>query len=80
MIQKTKKLLLNPWFQLVLSVLFVTTSEVFLKRGAVEAPRLPDEVNWTGVSGLASPDVWHAESCSSSRVSSAGFMSCASFR
>ena len=59
MIQKTKKLLLNPWFQLVLSVLFVTTSEVFLKRGAAEAPRLPDEVNWTGVSGLASPDVWY---------------------
>ncbi len=59
MIQKTKKLLLNPWFQLVLSVLFVTTSEVFLKRGAVEAPRLPEEVNWTGVSGLASPDVWY---------------------
>ncbi len=59
MIQKTKKLLLNPWFQLVLSVLFVTTSEVFLKRGAVEAPRLPDEVNWTGVSGLALPDVWY---------------------
>ena len=39
MIQKTKDLLLNPWFQLILSVLFVTTSEVFLKRGAVEAPR-----------------------------------------
>src|SRR5256886_16457890 len=59
MIQKAKDLLLNPWFQLVLSVLFVTTSEVFLKRGAVEAPRLPEEVNWTGVSGLASPDVWY---------------------
>src|SRR2546421_4511633 len=59
MIQKTRELLLNPWFQLVLSILFVTTSEVFLKRGAVEAPRLPEEVNWTGVSGLASPDVWY---------------------
>src|SRR2546421_2785518 len=59
MIQKAKELLLNPWFQLVLSVLFVTTSEVFLKRGAVEAPRLPEEVNWTGVSGLVSPDVWY---------------------
>src|SRR5437762_13564764 len=59
MIQKTKELLLNPWFQLVLSVLFVTTSAVFLKRGAVEAPRLPEEVNWTGVSGLASLDVWY---------------------
>jgi undecaprenyl phosphate-alpha-L-ara4N flippase subunit ArnF len=59
MIHKTKKLLLNPWFQLVLTVLFVTTSEVFLKRGAVEAPRLPEQVNWTGVSGLASPNVWY---------------------
>ena len=59
MIQKTKKLLLNRWFQLLLSVLFVTTSEVFLKRGAVEAPRLSEKVNWTGVSGLASPDVWY---------------------
>ena len=59
MIQKTKRLLLNPWFQLVLSVFFVTTSEVFLKRGAVEAPRLSEGVNWTGVSGLASPDVWY---------------------
>ena len=59
MIQKAKELLLDPWFQLVLSVLFVTTSEVFLKRGAVEAPRLSEEVNWTGVSGLASLDVWY---------------------
>src|SRR5437773_12285513 len=59
MIQKTKELLLDPWFQLVVSVLLVTTSEVFLKRGAVEAPRLPEEVNWTGVSGLASADVWY---------------------
>lgn len=53
-----KKLLLNPWFQLALSVLCVTASEVFLKRGAVEAPRLPAPLNWTGVSGLASGDVW----------------------
>src|SRR5438046_6730861 len=59
MIQKTKELLLNPWFQLVLSVLFVTTSEVFLEREAVQAPRLPEEVSWTGVSGLASLDVWY---------------------
>ena len=54
MIQKAKELLLNPWFQLCLTVLLVTTSELFLKRGAVEAPRVPAEVNWTGVSGLAS--------------------------
>jgi drug/metabolite transporter (DMT)-like permease len=30
-----------------------------LKRGAVEAPRLPAELNWTGVSGLASINVWY---------------------
>lgn len=59
MIQRLKKVLLNPWFQLALSVLCVTASEVFLKRGAVEAPRLPPNLNWTGVSGLASPNVWY---------------------
>src|SRR5438270_31358 len=37
MIQVLKKFLLNPWFQLAFSVLCVTASEVFLKRGAVEA-------------------------------------------
>jgi len=58
MIQALKKFLLNPWFQLTLSVLCVTASEVFLKRGAVEAPKLPKEFNWTGVSGLASANVW----------------------
>ena len=59
MIQKAKELLLNPWFQLCLTVLLVTASELFLKRGAVVAPRLPAEVNWTGVSGLASANVWY---------------------
>jgi undecaprenyl phosphate-alpha-L-ara4N flippase subunit ArnF len=59
MIQKTKPFFLNPWFQLALSVIFVTTSEVFLKRGAVEAPRLPEALNWTGVAGLASANVWY---------------------
>ena len=59
MIQKARELLLNPWFQLCLTVLLVTTSELFLKRGAVEAPRLPAKVNWTGVSGLASANVWY---------------------
>jgi drug/metabolite transporter (DMT)-like permease len=53
-----KRVLLNPWFQLALSVLCVTASEIFLKRGAMEAPRLSPELNWTGVSGLASPLVW----------------------
>ena len=59
MIQKAKEILLNPWFQLCLTVLLVTASELFLKRGAVEAPRLPAELNWTGVSGLASINVWY---------------------
>ena len=59
MIQKAKELLLNPWFQLCLTVLLVTTSELFLKRGAVQAPRWPAELNWTGVSGLASAYVWY---------------------
>src|SRR5882762_8693863 len=58
MIKSLKKFLLNPWFQLAFSVLCVTASEVFLKRGAVEAPKLPKELNWTGVSGLASANVW----------------------
>jgi Membrane transporters of cations and cationic drugs len=56
--QALKKFLLNPWVQLAISVLCVTASEVFLKRGAVEAPRLPDHLNWTGVGGLATVNVW----------------------
>lgn len=59
MIGKAKRLLLNPWFQLCLTVLLVTASELFLKRGAVEAPHLSAELNWTGVSGLASLNVWY---------------------
>src|SRR5437868_13688560 len=59
MIQKAKELLLNPWFQLCLTVLLITTSELFLKRCAVEAPRLPAEVNSTGVSCIASANVWY---------------------
>ena len=51
--------MLNPWFQLCLTVVLVTTSELFLKRGAVEAPHLSASVNWTGVSGLASLNVWY---------------------
>ena len=59
MSQKCREVLLNPWFQLWLTVVLVTTSELFLKRGAVEAPRLPAGLNWTGVSGLASLNVWY---------------------
>lgn len=53
-----KLIFLNPWFQIGFSTLSVATSELFLKRGAVEAPHLPPELNWTGLSGLASPLVW----------------------
>jgi drug/metabolite transporter (DMT)-like permease len=58
MIEALKKILLNPWVQLTVSVLCVTASELFLKRGAVEAPKLSAHLNWTGVSGLATLNVW----------------------
>lgn len=53
-----KKLFLRPWFQLALSILCVTASELFLKRGVVDAPRLSAPWNWLGLAGLASPLVW----------------------
>jgi drug/metabolite transporter (DMT)-like permease len=49
---------LNPWFQVGFSTFAVATAELFLKRGAMQSPILPASVNWTGVSGLASPLVW----------------------
>lgn len=53
-----RKFFLHPWFQLALSILCVTASELFLKRGVMAAPRLGQAWNWTGISGLASPLVW----------------------
>ena len=50
----------NPWLQLALSVVFVTTYELLLKRGALETAHLADRWAWTGISGLASPYVWMA--------------------
>jgi len=50
----------NPWLQLGLSVVFVTTYELLLKRGALETAHLADRWAWTGISGLASPYVWMA--------------------
>ena len=50
----------NPWFQLALSVVFVTIYELLLKRGAMETAHLTDRWAWTGLSGLASPYVWLA--------------------
>lgn len=48
----------NPWLQLLLSVICVTASEIFLKRGAADTAHLFSRWNWTGISGLASPLVW----------------------
>jgi drug/metabolite transporter (DMT)-like permease len=50
----------NPWLHLVLSVILVTVSELFLKRGAAETASLRQTWDWTGVSGLVSPWVWCA--------------------
>ena len=49
----------NPWFQLALSVLFVTAYELLLKLGATETAHIASSCwAWTGVSGLASLYVW----------------------
>lgn len=58
MLKNAKEIFLNPWFQIGFSTVAVATAELFLKRGAMTAPSLPASVNWTGVSGLASPLVW----------------------
>src|SRR5947207_684763 len=53
--------LVNPWFQLGLSVAFVTAYEILLKLGATETAHLADaRWAWTGLSGLASLYVWFA--------------------
>lgn len=49
----------NPWFQLALSVAFVTVYELLLKVGAIETAHIADaRWAWTGISGLASLYVW----------------------
>jgi|SRR5438067_1973651 len=58
MIKKARDVFLNPWFQIGFSTFAVATAELFLKRGAMEAPSLPAGLNWTGISGLESPLVW----------------------
>lgn len=52
--------LANPWFQLWLSIICVTTYELLLKRGAAETADLADSWAWTGISGLASFYTWVA--------------------
>lgn len=48
----------NPWLQLALSVVFVTASELLLKRGASATAHLGGRWAWTGISGLTSVYVW----------------------
>lgn len=51
--------LANPWFQLALSVLFVTVYELLLKLGATETAHIASSRwAWTGLAGLASLYVW----------------------
>jgi drug/metabolite transporter (DMT)-like permease len=53
----------NPWFQLALSVVFVTVSELLLKRGASDTANLAIAWSWTGINSLASPLVWWGIIC-----------------
>jgi len=53
----------NPWFQLALSVAFVTVSELLLKRGASDTANLATNWSWTGINSLASPLVWWGILC-----------------
>jgi drug/metabolite transporter (DMT)-like permease len=53
----------NPWFQLALSVAFVTVSELLLKRGASDTANLATAWSWTGINSLASPLVWWGIIC-----------------
>ena len=48
----------DPWFQLALSVIFVTISEMLLKRGANETAHLGGSWAWTGLAALSSLYVW----------------------
>jgi drug/metabolite transporter (DMT)-like permease len=48
--------LLQPYLQLSLTIVLITVSEVFLKRGAeATAPAYTD---WLGLASLSSPHVW----------------------
>jgi drug/metabolite transporter (DMT)-like permease len=48
--------LLNPYFQLLLTVVLVTLGELLLKQGAMGT--LPAHADWLGLSSLPSPRVW----------------------
>jgi drug/metabolite transporter (DMT)-like permease len=53
----------NPWFQLAVSVAFVTVSELLLKRGASDTANLATAWSRTGINSLASPLVWWGIIC-----------------
>src|SRR4051812_37977184 len=48
----------NPWLQLALNALIVTASELFLKLGARATAHLNHDLDWSGVTGLASLWTW----------------------
>ena len=48
----------NPWFQIGLSAVFVTISELFLKIGARHTAHIERSWSWTGLTGLASLWTW----------------------
>jgi drug/metabolite transporter (DMT)-like permease len=49
---------LNPYVQIGLGALLVTTSELLLKRGATATAQIPLETGWLGIGALASGWVW----------------------
>ena len=49
--------LLNPYLQLVLTVVLVTIAEIFLKQGTTETTTV-ENAHWLGLSSLPSPRVW----------------------
>jgi drug/metabolite transporter (DMT)-like permease len=53
----------QPWFQLALSVVFVTVSELLLKRGASNTANPALNWSWTGLNSMASPLVWWGILC-----------------
>ncbi|MEY2557416.1 MAG: hypothetical protein QOE34_841 [Verrucomicrobiota bacterium] len=53
----------HPWFQLALSVVFVTVSELLLKRGASNTANPALNWSWTGLNSMASPLVWWGILC-----------------
>lgn len=48
----------NPYFQIFLSTLCLTVSELLLKRGASQTADLSATWSWTGINGFNSINVW----------------------